>query len=164
MASNESLGVYLNDHLAGSVAACDLIEQSKENNAGTPLGDFLEGLLKDIRADQQVLEGLMERLEVEKSTLKQAGSWVLEKMSRLKFKKAEGDSPGLAQLLELEALAVGVHGKRALWAALDQLVDLEPRLTGTDYQALMGRADTQLTLIEEHRLAAARSALAPGQS
>ncbi len=34
--SNELLGHYLNDHLAGAVAGCDLAEQMEAAQVGTP--------------------------------------------------------------------------------------------------------------------------------
>src|ERR1700716_2931449 len=67
MLSTKALGVYLNDHLAGSVAGVDLLDQSRDHNKGTPLGAFLDALLEEIRADQQALEALMDQLGIEKS-------------------------------------------------------------------------------------------------
>ena len=38
---NELLGVYLNDHLAGSSAGLELAEKLRDNNQGTALGDVM---------------------------------------------------------------------------------------------------------------------------
>ena len=35
MLSKDALNVYLNDHLAGSTAAVELIEQARDHNQGT---------------------------------------------------------------------------------------------------------------------------------
>jgi hypothetical protein len=43
MASNELLGVYLNDHLAGSAAGSELAAKLRDNHKGTELGDALTG-------------------------------------------------------------------------------------------------------------------------
>lgn len=42
--SNELLGHYLNDHLAGAVAGCDLAEQIEAAHVGTPLGGAMSDL------------------------------------------------------------------------------------------------------------------------
>jgi hypothetical protein len=160
MLSKDSLNVYLNDHLAGSTAAVDLIEQARDHNQGTPLADFLDALLDEVRADREVLEGLMDRLGVDKSTVKQAGTWLMEKVSRLKFMISERSHPELRNLIELEALRLGVQGKQALWLALEQVTDLDERLAGTDFAALADRAEHQVLGIEQRRLQAARAAFA----
>ena len=38
--TSEQLGTYLNDHLAGSVVAVDLLEHLEKAHAGTPLQKF----------------------------------------------------------------------------------------------------------------------------
>ena len=160
MLSTDALNVYLNDHLAGSAAACDLIEQARDHNQGTPLAEFLDALLEEVRADRDVLEGLMDRLGVDKSTVKQAGTWLMEKVGRLKFMISERSHPELRNLIELEALRLGVQGKQALWLALEQVTDLDERLAGTDFAALADRAEHQVLGIEQRRLQAARAAFA----
>jgi hypothetical protein len=157
--AQESLNVYLNDHLAGSVAACDLIEQAIDHNRGTPLGEFLEGLLREVRSDQATLQQLMERFEVDRSPVKLASGWAAEKVSRLKFMVTGHTSEGLRNLLELEALLLGVHGKRALWKALKGVSAADPRLAETDLDTLIERADQQISGIERHRAEAAREGL-----
>ncbi len=85
VASNELLGHYLNDHLAGAVAGCDLAEQIEAGQAGTPLGESMSELVADIKADRITLETLMEQLGVDKSRLKQTGGWLAEKLTRVRF-------------------------------------------------------------------------------
>ena len=160
MLSKDALNVYLNDHLAGSTAAVDLIEQARDHNQGTPLADFLDALLEEVRADREVLERLMDRLDVEMSTVKQAGTWLMEKVSRLKLMVSERSHPELRNLIELEALRLGVQGKQALWLALEQVADLDERLAETDFAALADRAEHQVLGIEQRRLQAARAAFA----
>lgn len=158
MLSTKALGVYLNDHLAGSVVGVDLIEQSRGHNKGTPLGAFLDTLLDEVRADQQALEALMGQLGIDKSPVKQASTWVVEKFTQLKFMTSGATREELRNLLELEALRLGVQGKHALWLALEEVADLDPRLAGPDLKNLRARAELQIEGIEEHRLEAARSA------
>ena len=44
MAETEPLDVYLNDHLAGSAAAVELVERIRANNEGTALAAHMDGL------------------------------------------------------------------------------------------------------------------------
>lgn len=158
MLSTEPLKVYLNDHLAGATAACDLIEQARDHNRGAPLAEFLDALLKDVLADRDVLERLMETLGVELSTVKQASTWLMEKVSRIKFMTSERSHRELRNLLELEALKLGVQGKHALWLGLEQVTDLDDRLAKFNFSELADRAEHQVLGIEQRRLQAAREA------
>jgi hypothetical protein len=160
MLSRDALNVYLNDHLAGSTAGSDLIEQIRDHNQGTPLAEFLQVLLEEVRADKAVLEGVMEKLGIEKSALKQAGSWLMEKVSRVKFVTTERVAGETRNLIELEALQLGVQGKEALWLALEQVADLDERLAEFEFGALADRAEHQVLAIEQQRLQAARAAFA----
>jgi hypothetical protein len=153
------LDIYLNDHLAGATAGLELARRTAAENAGTPLGDFLEGLSREIAEDRQTLEAVMARLEVDRSLAKPAGAWLLERVGRLKPNgQLRGYSP-LSRLLELEALESGVTGKRCLWEALVA----DGRLEEFDLPALIARADGQLAGIAEHRRAAAPAALAESE-
>ncbi|HEV2088476.1 MAG TPA: hypothetical protein VGR21_09205 [Cryptosporangiaceae bacterium] len=158
MSSTEFLNTYLNDHLAGASAAAELIERSCGRNTGTPVGDFLAGLLHDVEADRATLRRLMKRLGVEESSFKQVAGAVLEKASRLKLAEPVTGSPHLTRLMELETVYLGVEGKHALWRTLKALSDDDPRLAETDLEGLIDRADHQLAGIEKHRLEAATTA------
>ena len=63
----KNLGSYLNDHLAGSVGALELIEHSAHQYAGEPLGVFFSNLQTDIRTDQDTLRDLMRELAIDES-------------------------------------------------------------------------------------------------
>src|SRR3712207_9335676 len=104
MPFNELLAVYLNDHLGGSIAGRDLAKKLVENNPGTELASFMQELLSEIEADRTTLEDLMDRLGIEKSTLKQAGGWMTERLSRLRFSHMVTKSAVLSQLMEMEML------------------------------------------------------------
>ncbi len=160
IAANPSLGLYLNDHLAGSVAGLELAQKLAENNKGTALGTFMTDLAGDIEADQKTLQDLMERLEVEKQGAKQVATWLAEKATRLRFTRAVTGSAALSRLLELEMLSMGVHGKRALWRALGAAPGDQADLKAPDcdFEALATRAEDQLERLERHRVEAAAAA------
>jgi hypothetical protein len=71
-------------------------------------------------------------------------------------------SGGALRLLEaLEAVAVGIHGKRSLWQALAAASEGASALRTIDYVRLTARADDQRNRVEGLRLDAAREALNP---
>jgi hypothetical protein len=101
----------------------------------------------------------MTALGAERSALKPAAAWVLEKAGRLKLNgQIRGYSP-LSRLVELEGLEAGVSGKRALWQALSSAFDGDPRLAQFDLDGLVARAGEQLAGIGEQRLVAVPGAL-----
>ena len=155
MASNELLGVYLNDHLAGSAAGTELSGKLRDNHQGTELGDAMDALHRDISQDKEALEELMRHLEVERHPVKEAAGWMLEKVSRLRLNPALTGGAELTRLLETEALSLGIEGKLAMWLALKEAADADPRLAGTDFDRLIERARGQRRALEPHRLAAA---------
>ncbi len=151
------LAIYLNDHLAGSMTGRELARRTARNNRSTGYGPPLTKLAEEIDEDRRTLLALMAALDVKPDPLKVAAGWSAEKLGRLKLNgRVRGYSP-LSRLVELEALALGVHGKLALWRAL-ALLD-EPRLGSTDLAALQRRAEDQLAQVEALRQRAAPEAL-----
>lgn len=67
----------------------------------------------------------------------------------------------LKQLLEFETLSLGIEGKRSLWRALREVREAYPELIETDLDGLVERAEHQRSMLEDHRLAAARRAFSP---
>jgi hypothetical protein len=154
----EALETYLNDHLAGSEAALDLMDDTLEGSTDAEFVAFMRTLRQEIREDRQQLEGVMERLDVSPQRVKQALASVAAKVSRLKLLRA-GEHERLSQLLELEALSAGVWAKKLLWASLDAADELAGPLAGIDFNRLIERAERQLAELEEHRVAVARTVL-----
>jgi hypothetical protein len=154
------LDIYLNDHLAGAMVGVELSRRAAKNRRGTATGEFLEGLHRDIAEDRRTLQSVMRALGVDASPMKPALGWVAEKAGRLKLNgRIRGHSP-LSDLVELEGLEAGVAGKRSLWQALARAYSDDRRLAPFDLDALVARAEHQLEGISEHRLSAAREALA----
>jgi hypothetical protein len=75
--------------------------------------------------------------------------------------RADDKSSGpLRRLESLEAVALGIHGKLALWQALSAAAVAAPALRGVDYDDLAARASDQRARVEALRLDAARASLA----
>ena len=102
----EQLTDYLNDHLAGSVGALELLDRLIEACQGKPLERFFRDLREDIHQDQEQLKGLMQKLGVAESAVRKAGAWIAEKLSRPKIELEDGSKEEIGIFLALEALAL----------------------------------------------------------
>ena len=89
--NTEQLGTYLNDHLAGSEAALQLIARLVEDYPDTELADTMRGLHAEIEEEQQGLRQLVDRVAGDDSAIKQVTGWVSEKLTRLKLGTTTGD-------------------------------------------------------------------------
>ncbi|HWO30617.1 MAG TPA: hypothetical protein VNO32_17615 [Candidatus Acidoferrum sp.] len=153
---SEPLAIYLQDHLAGASLAIELLKSMRDQHSGAPLGDFAATLLAEIEADHDVLRALAERTGSGSSAVKELGAWLTEKVSRVKLsRQSEND---LKTFEALEFLQLGIHGKWALWRALDAVAARDVRLQGTDFAKLIARAEIQEAEVEHRRLEAARAA------
>jgi hypothetical protein len=153
----KQLATYLNDHLAGSVAAVDLLDHLIKTHEGKSLGKFFEELRTEIVSDQEVLKKLLQRFAKE-SALKKAASWIAAKIVQAKT-RAGGENPGEMGLVQaLEALVLGITGKQLLWRVLHATLGTSPLLRGADLGKLEERAIDQLERVEARRLEAARDA------
>jgi hypothetical protein len=160
MAKTE-LATYLNDHLAGSVAAVELLDHLIKAYEGKPLEKFFKDLRDDVSADQEVLRKLLRRFAKE-SVVRKAGAWIAEKFTRAKIKTA-GEKVGEMGLLQaLEVLVLGITGKQLLWRALNASLGSSPLLRGADLSRLEERAIEQIERVEAKRLETAREALLRG--
>jgi hypothetical protein len=160
VADAKLLSIYLNDHLAGATMGIELTRRALRANRGTEFGRFLEELLREIEEDRRTLESVMDALDVPKSAVKPRLAVVAERLGRLKLNgQVTGYSP-LSRVLELEGLTMGVAGKLSLWRNLRDGAGFGDRLQGIDLDDLIARAERQLSSIAEHRVAAARLALA----
>jgi hypothetical protein len=154
----KNLGSYLNDHLAGSVSALELIAHWADVHKGEPLGSFFVEIAQEIKADQDTLRDVMRGLGVEESTVRKASAWAAEKVGRARLIVA-GDEPGsLGLVLTLEGLIMGVTGKKMMWVAL--AAAKLPRLNSYNLEQLQRRAEQQLERIEAERISAIRQTFA----
>lgn len=157
--ANEHLTTYLNDHLAGSVVALELLEHLEESYAETPLGRFFAELRADITADREKLEALMGQLEISQSRTRRASAWLTEKVTALKLRLDDPADGDLRLFESLEGLSLGIEGKRSLWLALSVVAERSPHLQLLDYQELISRAEAQRSRVEEKRIETAKRAL-----
>jgi hypothetical protein len=158
---NDDLPTYLNDHLAGSVGAIEMIDHLIEVYKGKPIAQFCKELRDKITADQEELKEMMRALEIKESSVRQAGAWIGEKLGRFKL-RPEGEGAGdFGLFLAFEALVLGIMGKRSLWASLETVQNEWPELQRFDLARLQDRAIGQAEQVDAKRLEAAREALRP---
>jgi hypothetical protein len=154
----KELDSYLNDHLAGSVGALELVAHWAHLYEGKPLGAFFVEIGAEIRADQDTLQDLMRSLGIEESKVRQAGAWAAEKVGRARFVIAGDEPTGLGLVLTLEGLIMGITGKKLMWRAL-AAANL-PKIEAFDFKELQHRAEQQIERTEAERIRAARRAFA----
>ncbi|WP_433872428.1 hypothetical protein [Saccharopolyspora sp. CA-218241] len=149
------LGIYLNDHLAGSTLGTALAARIARRHRGTATGRELDALAREIRADRASLHGAMRSIGVRVAPHKVALAWLAEKAGRLKLNGALWTPTPLSSVLELEMLALGVRGKAAGWRTLLSRAETDRRLDADRLRDLITRADHQLEALEELRIQAA---------
>jgi hypothetical protein len=154
----KELDSYLNDHLAGSISALELIAHWAEAHKGEPLGSFFVETEREIKADQDTLRAVMRTLGVEESKVRQAGAWAAEKVGRARLVIAGDEAGSLGLVLTLEGLIMGVTGKKLMWRALTTAK--LPQLNGYNFEELQRRAEQQVERIEAERISAVRQAFA----
>ena len=159
---NAALHAYLNDHLAGAASALAMLAHLSAAYADdVDVATFADDLRADVLADREQLERVMARLNVEQSGVRRAAAWAGEKLVELKVRLDDPGRHGLHLLELLEAVSLGVEGKRQLWLALAEAAAAAPGVGVADYEALRRRAEAQRARVERQRLAAARKALVP---
>lgn len=154
-----ALQTYLNDHLAGAAAALKLLAHLTTQAEDPKFAEFCGGLRAEVQADAEELRGLMQRLDFPESSVKKAGAWLTEKVTEAKLLIAGEGASELGRLQALEALCLGITGKRALWAALQTVQDSSAAWASMELPRLIARAEEQHARTDAERLATARKAL-----
>src|SRR6266403_4788994 len=154
----KELNSYLNDHLAGSISALELIAHWAHVHKDEPLGRFFADTERQIKADQDTLRDVMRCLGIEESKVRQVGAWVAEKVGRARLIIAGDEAGSLGLVLTLEGLIMGIGGKKLLWRGL--AAAKLPHLNGYDFEELQRRAQQQIERIEAERMRAVQQTFA----
>ncbi|CAM5474115.1 hypothetical protein GCM10010329_30680 [Streptomyces spiroverticillatus] len=155
----ELLGIYLNDHLAGATSGLELFRRAAGSQARKQAQTPLSELAQQVREDRDSLLRIMADLSVPAERSKVALGWLAEKAGRLKPNGHLFARSPLSDVLELEAMLLGVRGKASCWRTLHARADTDPRLRAEQLDTLLERAQQQSARLEELRLAAAAHAL-----
>jgi hypothetical protein len=157
--SREGLITYLNDHLAGSVAALELLDYLIRLQRGTEGERTLAAVRTEVEEDQQTLQNLLGEVGGKESRVRKAAAWLSEKLVQAKLRLDDPGTGELRMLEALEALALGIQGKAALWRALAVASAPIPQIRGLDFAALEARAEDQFRRVDGLRLQTAPVAL-----
>lgn len=150
------IGIYLEDHYAGSTGGMELARRLRANNRDTGWAEDLEKICVEVEEDRVALHDVMEALGVRRNLPKAYGAWAFEKVGRLKLNgRLTGYSP-LSRIVELEMLMLGVTGKKGMWDGL-RLAD-RAELADFDLTGLAKRAEAQRKVLKKIHDAAAAEA------
>lgn len=155
----KTLATYLNDHLAGSVAAVELLDHLRQLSKGTQREQLFTSLKSEVEEDQKLLKELLREVGGKESRVRQAAAWLTEKVGEAKLKLDDSGSGELRLLEALEALELGILGKKALWRVLGVVGDVVPQIRSLDLAKLERRAQDQHDRVDAERLKVARAAL-----
>ncbi|MFG2994839.1 hypothetical protein ACGFZK_37020 [Streptomyces sp. NPDC048257] len=155
------LEIYLNDHLAGASGGVSLIRRMARAHRGTPAGPPLAELAEQIAEDRESLREIMTALDVPAQWPRVVVARLAEKAGRAKLNGRLVSRSPLSDVLELEAMRIGVEGKALLWQSLGLLADPRHHLEPAAVDRLLTRARQQAAVLEELREEAARRSFTP---
>ncbi|WP_329575743.1 hypothetical protein OG500_01945 [Kitasatospora sp. NBC_01250] len=139
----EPLSVYLNDHLTGAFGGAALAHRMADTHPDSRRAAELRRLARDVEQDRDDLVRIMNSLAV---PVRHYRTWLGlagERIARLKPNGTLVRRSPLSDLIELEAMRVGVEGKTALWQALRAIADDDLRLNPDELDRLIQRAAEQ---------------------
>lgn len=157
--ANSQIAIYLNDHLAGSVAGLNMLEHIINRLEGTDSVSELQRIKAEIESEQEELKRLIEKVGSSQSPVRKAGAWLGEKFAELKLRFDDPAGGDLLLFESLEAMSLGIEGKRCLWKALRAVSEKDTTLQLSDFDALEGQASEQRAVVEALRIEAAAKAL-----
>jgi hypothetical protein len=132
---------YLQDHLAGSVAALDIARRRRDAETDGPSKVALERFIQDVEEDRARLRELMSGLGIAPSVSKQA---MATGVSWLDAARSAVGPSGLNRIRDLELLLMGVRGKELLWHTLGRVGALDI----PSQQLLLERVTSQRRALE----------------
>ncbi|MFE7595635.1 hypothetical protein [Streptomyces sp. NPDC057494] len=146
------LGIYLNDHLTGAGSGVELLRRTARAQRGTALGPPLASLALEVAEDRESLLRTMAALDIPVWRSRIALGRLAEKAGRLKLNGRLFSRSPLSDVLELEAMRLGVEGKACAWRSLEALADADPRIDLVRVQGLLRRAERQIRILEALRV------------
>lgn len=162
--NDDLLELYLQDHLAGSLAAIELARRVQEENQGNEFGDALREIREEFEAERRELRLIIDGLNLERSRFKLGAAWFGEKVTRLATKGRLGGYSMLGRVVELESLLATVQTRVGVWRTLQSLSEAYPALESFDLEGFERQARNQLERLDKLHQRAARKLSASGRS
>ena len=146
----QALIAYLRDHLSGADMALRVVHRLGSTHQRNEVGTLFRRLSKELEEDRSVVRTLLMQLGASRRSIKRAAGFA----SGTVLSVTAGGEPGdLSLLRTLEALAVGVQGKRCLWRALQNLHNVPSIVDSMNFVELEAKAVRQWDALEERRRA-----------
>jgi hypothetical protein len=155
LSADDNLSIYLNDHLAGATGGVELFRRAAKSQTDETRRAALSSLGDQVEEDRATLLNVMGRLGVPPARSRVAAGWLAEKAGRLKLNGTLLRRSPLSDLVELEAMRLGIEAKGCLWRSLRMLAATDGRLEASEFEDLETRAHAQIYELETMRLAAA---------
>lgn len=144
----EALIAYLRDHLAGSDVATRVVHRLASTQQGGDDRMLFQRLAREFDEDRSAVRALLGRLGTSGRSIKRVVGFASGTVLSL----AAGGEPGdLSLLRTLEALSIGVQGKRCMWRALQNVPRVPSGGHGMNFIELEAKAVRQWDAIEERR-------------
>ena len=156
--NRDILATYLNDHLAGSVAALELVDRLRRLSQGTDREQLFLSLGQEIEEDQQIVKRVLQSVGGKESKVRKAAAWLAEKVGEAKLELDDSGSGQLRLIEALETLGLGIQGKMGLWRALSAASSQDAEIGKLDLARLERRARDQFERVEAERLLVAKAA------
>jgi hypothetical protein len=131
---------YLEDHLAGADVGLTIASRLERAHAGTEISVAMARMSDAIRGERAIVAGALQRLDAPPDLVRRAMG-LAGSLGRLAGSLPFMPEPSLLE--DLEALAVGVWGKRLLWGAIGRVQESEGGFDGIDVDELATRAEEQ---------------------
>ncbi|MER6190099.1 hypothetical protein [Streptomyces cyaneofuscatus] len=160
--TTDLLAIYLNDHLAGSAGGLELLRRATRAHPPGAVAQQLHDLVDEVTEDREELIQLMRVLGIAPRRSRVLLGRVGELAGRLKTNGRLLSRSPLSDVLELEAMRLGVEGKACCWRALRALAEVDRRLDPLRLERLLRRADEQAALLETLRMSAASDTFTDG--
>jgi hypothetical protein len=142
-----ALIAYLRDHLSGAGMAIRVVHRLGSTLHGEE-GTLFRRLSTELEEDRSVVRTVLTQLGASGRSIKRAAGFA----SGTVLSVTAGGEPGdLSLLRTLEALAIGVQGKRCLWRTLQNLRTVPPTVDDMNFLELEAKAVRQWEAIEELR-------------
>lgn len=111
----------------------------------------LENIASDIKEEQNVLRNLIETVGSSESVIRRTGGWFAEKAAAIKLFVDDPSGGAFRTFEALEALSIGIEGKRLMWRVIDKAAASEPALAVADFKELISKAKNQRKRVEKLR-------------
>ena len=135
-----ALGAYLRHHVAGSDAAEGMARSLLDRELDQDVRSFLEGFIESLDSERAFVITALDKLD-EGPGLLERGMGMATGIATKVMDAVPGGAP--SDLEGLEALALGVWGKRLLWGTLKTVAELDDRFRALPLDELSDQADDQ---------------------